>query len=261
WMGKPYVYDFDDAVYLPNVAEPNRLIGRLKCPGKAEWIIRGSRVTVAGNACLAEYAKKTGARNVQVVPTALDTGRFVPPEKQWNRDTVVIGWIGSPTTIVFLEPFRKVIQRLTERFGSGVEFRIVGGTLAEPLPAGVRCVEWSLETEVEQLQSFDIGIMPMPDNEWTRGKCAFKAIEYLAVGIPAVCSPVGMNRQVVAEGVNGFLPEDDQAWHEALCRLVEDKDLRRRLGKAGRQGVIENYSLDRWAPVIESILRRTAGVK
>ena len=259
WMGKPYIYDFDDALFLPNVAEPNRLFGRFKCPGKVARIIRNSRVTVAGNAYLAEYAKRAGAREVEIVPTVVDTECFVPRRTRKSRETLVIGWIGSPTTIIFLEPYREVFKRVWESCGSRAHFRIVGGKLANPLPKGMTCVPWSLESEVEQLQSFDIGIMPMPDNEWTRGKCAFKAIEYLAVGIPAVCSPVGMNLEVISEGVNGFLPADENAWVEAICRLVEDDQLRERLGNAGRQTVERKFSVDLWAPVLEGIIREAAG--
>ncbi len=258
WTGKPYIYDFDDALFLPNVAEPNRPFGRFKCPGKVARIIRGSRVTVAGNTYLADYAKASGAREIEIIPTVVDTKNFVPRRAGKDRETLVIGWIGSSTTIVFLEPCRRVFERVLEHCGSQARFLIVGGNLADPLPAGVTCVAWSLESEIEQLQSFDIGIMPMPDNEWTRGKCAFKAIEYLAVGIPAVCSPVGMNREVVSEGINGFLPADEDAWVETICRLVEDNQLRERLGNNGRQTVERKFSVDLWAPVLERVIRKAA---
>jgi len=259
WMGKPYVYDFDDALFLPNVAEPNRFFGRLKCPGKVNRIIRGSSVTVAGNAYLAEYAKSAAARKIEIVPTVVDTQRFAPRQTGKNQKKLVIGWIGSSTTIVFLEPYQRVFKRVLERCGQRAQFRIVGGRLAEPLPEGIACVAWSLESEVTELQSFDIGIMPMPDNEWTKGKCAFKAIEYLAVGIPAICSPVGMNLEVVSEGVNGFLPEEEDDWVEAICRLVENDELRSTLGNAGRRTVEQKYSVDLWAPVLENIIREAAG--
>ncbi|MBN2288467.1 MAG: glycosyltransferase family 4 protein [Candidatus Glassbacteria bacterium] len=259
WMGKPYVYDFDDALFLPNVAESNRLFGRLKCPGKVARIIRGSRVAVAGNAYLAGYAESAGARRVEIVPTVVDTGRFKPPQAEKTPGKLVIGWIGSSTTAAFLEPFRKVFARVRDRCGERVEFRLVGGKLSEPLPQGVACADWSLESEIEQLQSFDIGIMPMPDNEWTRGKCAFKAIEYLSVGIPAVCSPVGMNLEVVGDGLSGYLPPDEDSWVEALCRLVEDDDLRRSLGSAGRRVVERKFSVELWAPELERIIRSAAG--
>ncbi|MFH1071060.1 MAG: glycosyltransferase family 4 protein, partial [Candidatus Glassbacteria bacterium] len=241
--GRKYIYDFDDAIYLPNVARPNRLFGRLKCPGKVASIVRRSHLTIAGNRYLAEFARNAGAGRVVVLPTVVDTDRFRPPEKESTAGKLVIGWIGSPTTIEFLERFREVFDRVAERTGAAVTFRVVGGQLARPLPASVECVPWKLETEVEELHRFDVGIMPMPDNEWTRGKCAFKAIEYMAVGIPAVCSPVGINAELIEDGVNGFLADDSGAWTEILVRLAEDPGLRARIGLAGRKTVEERYSL------------------
>jgi glycosyltransferase involved in cell wall biosynthesis len=257
--GKPYVYDFDDALFLPNVAEPNRFFGRFKCPGKVAGIIRNSRVTVAGNAYLAEYAESAGAAEVEIVPTVLDTECFRPKPSGKDGGPLVIGWIGSSTTIIFLETYRKVFEKVLGRFGQRVQFRIVGGKLAEPLPDGINCLGWSLESELDQLQSFDLGIMPMPDNEWTRGKCAFKAIEYLAVGIPAVCSPVGMNLEVIENGINGFLPADEDGWIEALYCLIENDELRKNMGSAGRRTIQKKYSVALWAPVLERIIRKAAG--
>jgi glycosyltransferase involved in cell wall biosynthesis len=262
-LGRPYVYDFDDAIFLPNVAGPNRPLQRLKYPRKVNSIVRGSRVTLAGNSYLAEFARRSGATRVEVLPTVVDTARFFPRGADSPRSRVVIGWIGSPTTIRFVEQMRPVIEAVLERCRDRAEFRIVGGRLEGALPPGVTCTGWSLETELEELRSFDIGIMPMPDDEWTRGKCAFKAIEYLALGIPAVCSPVGMNLELIEEWVNGFLPADTQAWVEVLCRLVDDPALRERLGTEGRKRVEADYSLSVAAPrlltaILEAVGKRAA---
>ncbi|HUU26458.1 MAG TPA: glycosyltransferase family 4 protein [archaeon] len=262
-MGKPYVYDFDDAIFLPNVARSNRLFARWKCPGKIGSIIRGSRITIAGNNYLAAFARAMGARQVEVLPTVVDTDRFVPRAEGTRReDKVVIGWIGSLTTIDFVESFKPVMKRVLELCPGRACFRIVGGNLTGPLPEGIACVAWSSETELAELQSFDIGIMPMPDNAWTQGKCAFKAIEYMAVGIPAVCSPVGMNRQLIRDGVNGFLPEEEEAWVEVLCRLAGDEALRSSIGAAGRETVERHYSVQVMAPRFkEVILKARSGVQ
>ncbi|OGG01217.1 MAG: hypothetical protein A3F83_16395 [Candidatus Glassbacteria bacterium RIFCSPLOWO2_12_FULL_58_11] len=247
-LGKPYVYDFDDALFLPNVARPNRRFGKLKCPGKTASIIRGSRVTIAGNSYLAEYAGRSGAKKIVILPTVVDTGAFVPLAGKRDSGRVVIGWIGSPTTIEFLEDFRPVIDEVLSRCPDQACFRIVGGRLEGELPPGVSCLPWSLDTELRQLQDFDIGIMPMPDDEWTRGKCAFKAIEYMAVGIPAVCSPVGMNLELIQPGVSGFLPAGRREWVEILCTLVGDKSLRERVGREGRKLIETSFSLRMTAP-------------
>lgn len=258
-LGRPYIYDFDDAVFLPNVTESNRLFGRLKMAGKVASIVRGSRITLAGNAYLADFARRSGARDIRVIPTAVDTERFRPSDRGDRDWPVVIGWIGSQTTIRFLEELRSVILRILERHGDRVEFRVVGGTLPGKLPTGVSCRAWSLESEVEELQAFDIGVMPMPDDEWTRGKCAFKAIEYLAVGAPAVCSPVGMNLEVVEPGVNGFLARDEEQWSEALERLIADPALRREMGRRGREKVEKHYGVNAIFPGLLRAVLDAAG--
>ena len=252
--GRTYVYDFDDAIYLPNVAHPNRFFGRLKCPGKVAGIVRRSRLTIAGNTHLAEFARAAGAGRVVVMPTVVDTERFRPAEKDRAGGKIVIGWIGSPTTIEFLENFRGVMENFAAAKQGRVTFRIVGGRLAGPSPDYFECVPWTLETELEELHRFDIGIMPMPDNEWTRGKCAFKAIEYMAVGIPAVCSPVGMNVELIEHGVNGFLAENADTWTEILSNLAADPGLRKQIGLAGRKTVEERYSLAATLPKFKSTL-------
>ncbi len=258
--GRPYVYDFDDAMFLPNVADSNRLFARLKCPGKVASIVRLARITLAGNEYLAEYARRAGADRVRVTPTVVDTSVFRPRENGLDRKgPLVIGWIGSPTTVRYLEPLLPVMRRLLERYPGQIEFRVVGATLAgEPLP-GLSCHPWSLESEVRDLQEFDIGLMPMPDDEWTRGKCAFKAIEYMAVGIPAVCSPVGMNRSLIEDGVDGFLPQDPPQWEATLARLIEDRELRLQTGGRARVKVEQFYSVEHVFPLLLDTLLEAAG--
>lgn len=260
-IGKPYVYDFDDAMFLPNVADSNRFFARFKCPGKITSIVRHSRITLAGNDYLAEYARGRGASQVKVAPTVVDTSVFSPRVRETERPgrPVVIGWIGSPTTVRYLEPILPAIRSLLAKRPGRVEFRVVGATLPGDLPSGMSCRPWSLETEVRELQGFDIGVMPMPDNDWTRGKCAFKAIEYLAVGIPAVCSPVGMNLRLIEPGVDGFLPDGAEQWEEVLENLIEDSSLRERIGACGRAKAVKSYSVEIIFPLILDTLLAAAG--
>ena len=260
FFGKPYVYDFDDAIFLPNVAAPNRALGKLKCPGKIVSIVHGSRATIAGNSYLAEFAGHAGAGKVEILPTVVDTDLFVPRDRVEEKNEVVIGWIGSPTTIDFLENFRPVIDRVLTLCRGKARFLVVGGQLTGELPEGINCLPWSLESEIALLQKLDIGIMPMPDNQWTRGKCAFKAIEYMAVGIPAVCSPVGMNLELIDNGVNGFLAENEEQWVDILCRLAGDQALRRKVGQAGRRLIETSYSLCRAAPRLKAVILDAAPV-
>jgi glycosyltransferase involved in cell wall biosynthesis len=257
-LGRKYVYDFDDAVFLPNAAHPNRLFARLKCPGKTATAARLSRVALAGNSYLADYARNSGAPKVEVLPTVVDTDVFCPGEEDHNKKhPVVVGWIGSTTTIGFLEPFLPVWDRVRQQEPE-TRLRIVGGSLGEPLPNGVECVPWSLEGELDELRGFDIGIMPMPDNPWTRGKCAFKAIEYMASAVPAVCSPVGMNLELIGHGRTGYLPENDGQWEEILLNLIRDESLRRRIGDEGRKVIERDYSLQAVLPRFIRLMRNAA---
>ncbi|MBW7995582.1 MAG: glycosyltransferase family 4 protein [Candidatus Glassbacteria bacterium] len=257
-LGKPYIYDFDDAVFLPNAARSNRLFARLKCPGKTAAVVRMSSLTIAGNSYLADFARRSGAGRVEIVPTVVNTEVFRPARSRSAQEAVVVGWIGSATTIDFLAPFIDIWQRVIERIPEA-RLRIVGGSLPEPWPAGVECVAWSMDTEVSELQRFDIGIMPMPDNQWTRGKCAFKAIEYMAAGVPAVCSPVGMNLDLITHGKTGFLPGDENEWTETIIRLAGDPELRSAVGTAGRSVIEENFSLQAVQPRLLRIIREAAG--
>ncbi len=246
-LGKRYVYDFDDAVFLPNAARQNRLFARLKCPGKTAAVVRLSSLTIAGNDYLARYAGSCGARRVETLPTVVDTGLFRPAQKRIASGPLVVGWIGSPTTIEFLAPFLEIWPRIRRQVPAAV-LRIVGGRLSRPWPEGVQCVAWRLEDEVAQLQKFDIGIMPMPESPWTRGKCAFKAIEYMAAAVPAVCSPVGMNSELIDHGQSGYLPRDNDQWVEIIVALAGDLSLRRKIGAAGRDRIERAYSLKAAGP-------------
>lgn len=256
-LGKRYVYDFDDAIFLPNAAHPNRLFARLKCPGKTATATRLSSITLAGNSYLADYARRAGAARVEVLPTVVDTEKLRPAVGEKSGAGVVVGWIGSTTTIEFLEPFLELWPRIREQVPDAV-LRIVGGRPRSKLPDGVECVPWSLEGEIEELRGFDIGIMPMPDNPWTRGKCAFKAIEYMAVAVPAVCSPVGMNLELIEHGRTGFLPRSDEEWISTLVELARDRHLRRSVGESGRAVIEREYSLKAAQPRFLRAVRMAA---
>ena len=185
------VFDFDDAIYLPNAAESNRWISSYKNYSGVKYLVRESSLVIAGNKYLANWASECGAKIIVEIPTVVDTDLFRPVDRKDNdSDKIVIGWIGSPTTTVFLEPYREVFRNVIEQSGGKCVFRFVGGKPSWVDEPGFEFIPWSMDREVDLIQDFDIGIMPMPDNKWTMGKCAFKAIEYLAVGIPAVVSPL-----------------------------------------------------------------------
>ena len=245
-MGKPIIFDFDDAIFLKNASRPNSFVENLKNPKKAAKIISMSRQVLAGNSYLADYALQFN-KNVTVLPTCVDTDKFSPLKKSENRskrkkEEIIIGWMGSITTGEFLKSFYSVFLELRQKYDN-VVFKVVGVAGREENFKGVIFKEWRLEDEVEDLSSFDIGIMPMPDNAWTKGKCGFKAILYMAMGIPPVCSPVGVNTETIKDGVNGFLADSQQEWIDKLSRLIESAELREKIGRNGRLTVEEKYSI------------------
>ncbi|MHA1937812.1 MAG: glycosyltransferase family 4 protein [Candidatus Thorarchaeota archaeon] len=248
----PVIFDFDDTIYLPHASEANHWISWLKQPAKTADIIRYSTCVIAGNEVLARYATRFN-RNVIVIPTSIDTDRYTvrPPAKP-GKDPITIGWIGSGTTVKYLHQLSTVFRELVQRYAIRI---IVVGARYELPGVEVICRPWSLENELSDLHSFDIGVMPLPDDEWTRGKCGLKALQYMGVGVPAVVSPVGVNNKIVTDGVNGFLANSDKTWFVRLSALVEDPSLRRRLGLAGRATVEEQYSLRVNAPHLLRVIR------
>jgi glycosyltransferase involved in cell wall biosynthesis len=255
----PVVFDFDDAIFLPNVSEANRPILPLKSPRKVETIIRHSDRVIAGNEYLATYARHYSDA-VTVIPTCVDTTRFVP-----SRDAVssnglraarepIVGWIGSPTTASYIRGLAPVLQRVRQQHpfvlrvsGAGEALDVPGVATEQP--------PWSLDREVDLFNTCDVGVYPLADDEWSRGKCGFKAIEFMACGVPVVASAVGVNREIIADGVNGFLASTDEEWVYKIGRLLVDRELCRRLGEAGRRTIEQRYSLQTHAPALACTLR------
>jgi glycosyltransferase involved in cell wall biosynthesis len=237
-LRRPMIFDFDDAIFLLHTTSANRRFGWLKFSSKTATICRLSRHVVVGNTYLAEYARRYNPA-VTIVPSSVDTDRYLPRERR-SGGPLVIGWMGSATSQTHVELFAAVLEQLAAR--RRVEIRIISDR-APSLP-GVPVVwrPWRQATEIAELQDFDIGIMPMPDDPWARGKCAMKALLYMAVGVPTVCSPVGANREVISHGENGLLAGSKEEWLAAIEALVDDPALRARLGAEGRATVEARYS-------------------
>jgi glycosyltransferase involved in cell wall biosynthesis len=256
-MPQPLLFDFDDAIYLLHTSEANQRVGWLKFPGKTASLCRLSTHVVVGNTYLADYARQYN-RRVTVIPSSVDTQRYQPATMNTWHGRVVVGWMGSATSQTYLEMFTPVLRQIVAR--RDIELRVVSDR--KPALPGVPFVwrRWSAESEAEELRHFDIGIMPMPDDPWARGKCAMKALQYLGMGIPAVCSAVGMNKEVIEHGVNGFLATTPEVWLTHLEALIDDPERRLRMGRAGRQTVAKRYSMRRCATLFASVVRDIARV-
>jgi glycosyltransferase involved in cell wall biosynthesis len=251
----PYVFDFDDAIFLPQVSDVNRSFAFLKSHQKTKSICRRAAHVMAGNEYLAAWARHYNA-NVTVIPTTVDTDRYTPRDRPDNP-IPVIGWIGSPTTAVYLRQIRDVFVRLAETHS--FRLRIIGAPdFEQTFGVDTESVPWSAETELDELCKFDIGLMPLRDDEWARGKCGLKALLYMSQGQAVVCSPVGVNREIVIDGVNGLQAVTTADWVQSLRQLLDSSSLRSRLGAAGRQTVLARYSARSQVPRVAAILRAVA---
>ncbi len=251
--GIPIVYDFDDAIFLPNVSEANRAVSFLKNPGRVASVLRLSARVVVGNEFLAGYARRYNDA-VTVIPTVVDTHRFVPAAHRPGGDAVpVVGWIGSPTTYPYLESLADVLRQAAARHRFVLKVSGAGRPVRMP-GIDVQEVPWSLADEVSLFNTCDIGVYPLPDDDWSRGKCGFKAIQCMACGVPVVAANVGVNREIVEDGVNSFLAATPAEWVEKLGRLLSDPVLRGRMAEAGRRTIEARYSLDVTAPRLAAVL-------
>jgi glycosyltransferase involved in cell wall biosynthesis len=249
----PLVLDFDDAIYLPNVSDSNRWVVALKSSRKVADICRLARHVTVGNETLAAFAQPL-SRGVTVIPSTIDTDLYRIELRPPNVRPVV-GWTGSETTAVHLKLLEPALAALRQSID--FEMRVIG---KEVRLAGVdvHYRPWRADSEVDDLRAIDVGLMPLPDDEWSRGKCGMKALQYMGLGIPAVVSPVGANKAIVVDGVNGFHARTQEDWVDRIGRLLHDAELRKRLGAAARRTVEEGYSARVQAPRMGQVFREAA---
>lgn len=237
-IGRPYVFDFDDAIYLNRTSDANRLWGRLKCAGKTVEIVRRARLVIAGNAHLASWTRGINP-NVVRISTTIDTDSYRPRVSR-REGPLCIGWSGSVTTVPYLRTIEGVLRDVQRRHG--VRLRVIGDATYRLEGAEIEALPWREETEVTDLQEIDIGVMPVIDEEWALGKAGLKGMQYMALGIPTVMSPFGSGAEL-AEGGAAVLATSHQEWRDSLVRLIENEGERHALAEAGRRRVVERYSV------------------
>lgn len=241
FLGVKYFVDYDDAVFHNYDLSSNKLIRKFLSK-KIDWVMKFSGCVVAGNDYLADRARDAGAKRIEIIPTVIDMERY-PQKKYDNEEEFVVGWIGTKSTFEkHLLPCRDWIKSLQEEY-SDIHFLIVGISDDMNLGSNVKYIPWTEETEVSEILKMDVGIMPLQDSPWEKGKCAYKLIQYAACGIPGVASDVGMNREVIVPGETGFLASTDVDWKNSILELKNRLELRKDLGRNARKLVEEKYCI------------------
>lgn len=236
------VFDFDDSIWLQNISDANKRLEFLKNPDKTKSIIKVANLVIAGNQYLADYALKFNLNTV-IIPTTIDTNIYQPVQKK-KSDKICIGWTGSFSTIEHFKYRVDVLKRIKEKYQDKVYFKVIGDSSYKEEKLEVKGIMWKRETEVKDLEEVGIGIMPLPDTEWTRGKCGLKGLQYMGLSIPTIMSPVGVNTAIIQDGINGFLADDESEWFNKLSMLIESDELRKKLGEKGRETVVKKYSVE-----------------
>ncbi len=254
----PVLYDIDDPVFLPHASEANWFLKRFKNSDRVSYMISHASATVVTTDFLAEYAKMFSS-SVTYIPTTIDTSRFCPKTDYGNEASVTIGWSGSHSTLVYLNALENVFKRLAAQYPH-LRFKVVGDDSYTMPGVEIEAYRWSSEAEEELHRDIDIGVYPLPNLEWVQGKFGGKTLIYMAMGIPVVAQRTHNNAKVIIEGETGFLAESEDEWFNALSTLVEDAKLRKKMGKAGRLRVENDFSVrknaSRYFRLIEAVLEQ-----
>lgn len=255
YIGVTYVVDFDDAIFHNYDLSANpwrRLLAK-----KIDKVMQGAALVVCGNQYLADRAVAAGANRVEVIPTVIDLKRYTVRSSA-SGETLVVGWAGSAATVKYLDMATPALKALTAEYS--VQLRVIGADFSAP-GIDVDCRQWKENDEVRQIQEFDIGIMPLTDSPWERGKCGYKLIQYMACGVPVIASPVGVNATIVEDGVSGYLASNQKAWLDAFRGLASDSGRRVAFGTRGRKLVEEYYCLQVTAPRLAALFKVVGVVK
>lgn len=242
---KKLIYDFDDAIWMEDINNKANFLNFLRWRRKVSSIIRWSYKVSCGNQYLRDFARQFNSR-VFLNPTTIDTLSLHNPNlfnRHRSHERVTIGWTGTHSTLSYLSQIDGVLNRICSENRNVCVLVIANRPPVGMMTSSVEFRKWTEANEIPDLLDFDIGIMPLTDDDWSKGKCGFKALQYMALEIPAVVSPVGVNTSIITDGVNGFLATDDESWYRTLSMLIRDPSLRNRIGKEARKTVEENYSV------------------
>lgn len=237
-FAKKFIFDFDDAIYYRHdekevLESQSRYIKFKYLAGKVDLLIAGNRI-------LAEYTSKFN-KSVFIIPSSVETRDIPLKDYQRHDDQIIIGWVGGEVNLHHLKLISPVLQRLSRAYK--IQLRILCNKTADIPSINVKFVPWSLETQEREISSFDIGVMPLPNNKHAEGKCGYKALQYMAAAVPPVCSDVGVNRDIVENGKEGFVVSSNEEFYYALKNLIEDRELRKEMGLNARKKVEEHYSI------------------
>ena len=235
------IYDFDDAIWLPNVSKQNHLAAIFKNSAKVKQICTWAYKVSCGNQYLCDFAEKYN-QNVIYNPTCVNTKKVHNIFAKHDVDRLTIGWTGSFSTMIYLNIVENALRRLQEKYD--FDIKIISNQIPTLNVKHVKYIKWSEQNEIIELATCQIGIMPLNEDSWSEGKCGFKLIQYLALEIPSISSFVGVNKIIIEPGVNGFFAGTDDEWYNSLEKLLLNTQLRKEMGKAGRKKIIREYSVE-----------------
>lgn len=237
---KKYIYDFDDATWLPNYSASNAKFHHLKAYWKVKFCIKWAHQVTAGNAYLADYSRQFNP-NVKIIPTTIDSDNHHNKTIDYTKKRITIGWTGTHTTMHYLDFLTPILIRLEKQY----EFDFI--VISNKKPAwnikSLHFIKWAKETEIEDLLKISIGVMPLQEDQWSAGKCGFKALQYMSLGIPTVLSPVGVNKTIVTHDENGLIATTASEWEDYLIQLLESASLRKKLGQKGQETIHNEYAV------------------
>jgi glycosyltransferase involved in cell wall biosynthesis len=240
-LRKKVIYDFDDAIWKTDAEHRSALVRWIKNPAKVNSLIKWSYKISGGNEYLCAYAKRYN-KNVVCNPTTIDTEHLHNKIKNQHSEKITIGWTGSHSTLIYLTPMAQVIEKLEKKYD--LNFVVICNKKPDFVLKSLVFVPWVKKSEIEDLLKFNIGLMPLEENEWSLGKCGFKALQYMSLGIPALVSPVGVNKEIVTHGKDGFFCENEKDWLDHLSFLIENEQARIDMGREARKKIQDRYSVE-----------------